>query len=197
MNLNTLTHHGTTAHGRLRVFALYLDFPASIRSRWANSTVSQLAGQNWITSAEMWKLDALATSAPIRNMITGEAAKADVLFVAVSSLSYRHHELIRWLETLATCVTDRQNPGLLIGLFGDDDEHNSELNWIVKQCLHCAGQMNRDFIWRWMETGAMSDYSWLKGNLETFLARKRTVTEKALLSGLPALSPPRLSALAR
>ena len=100
MEVNLLTHPATAAIGRLRVFSLYLDFPASVRARWANSTISQLAGENWITSTEMWKLDSLTASPAIRTMITGEAAKADVLLVTVSSVSYRHHELIRWLEAL-------------------------------------------------------------------------------------------------
>jgi len=26
----------------------------------------------------------------------------------------------------------------------------------VEQCLHCAGRMNRDFLWRWMENSPMS-----------------------------------------
>ena len=196
MNINALPHHGTAANGRLRVFSLYVDFPASVCARWANSTISQLGGPNWITSAEMWKLDSFATSTSIRNMITGEAARADVLLVTVSSLGYRHHELIRWLEALATWPTNGQSTGLLIGMFGDNDNHNSELNWTVEQCLNCAGRMNRDFIWRWMETSAMSDYSLLKENLEPFLACKLTMTEETPLSGLPALSPPRLAARA-
>lgn len=185
MNNHTLTDYRTTACGRLQVFSLYLDFPASIRARWANSTISQLASQNWITSTELWRLDALASSPCILNMSTGEAAKADVLLVVVSSMNYRQHELIAWLKTLALRATDRHHTGLLIGLFGDDEKQSSELNWTVKECLDCAGPMNRDFIWHKLEAGAMVDYSWLKNHLELFLGRKHLAEEQALLSEVP------------
>ena len=185
IEVQKLTHGVTGAHGRLRVFSMYVDFHASIRARWANSIIGKIAGQNWITSAEMWKLDSVDASPAIGNMITGEAAKADILLVAISSLNYRQHELIDWLETLVTRPTERQNTGLLIGMFGDDDDHASELKWTVNKCQHCARPMNRDFVWRFTQTGTMADNSWLEGQLQPFLGRKRTSVDTVLLSGLP------------
>jgi hypothetical protein len=192
MEVNLLIHHDKAASRRLRVFSLYLDFPASIRARWANSTVSRLAGDNWVTSTEMWKLDSLAAGPAIRHLFTSEAAKADVLFVAVSSLNHRHHELIAWLETLGSHFTDRPHAGLLIGLFGDDADNNSELTWTVKQCRNCARPMNRAFDWHWMESGAMADDSWLKTSLQPFLAWKHTMTQKGPFSGLATAPTPAL-----
>jgi hypothetical protein len=133
----------------------------------------------------MWKLDSLATSAAIRNMVTREAIKADILLIAVSSLNYCQHELMEWLATLAADRVERQNPGLLIGLFGGEDNHNSELDWTVKQCRKRARSMNRDFLWRGMDAGVMSDHAWLKENLECFLARKPLMPEKMLPDGRP------------
>jgi len=54
----------------------------------------------------------------------------------------------------------------------------------VKQCQNCSRPMNRDFIWQWMENGAMGDHSWLKNKLESFLGR-RHLPDAALLPGLP------------
>ena len=167
--------------GRLRLFAMYLDYPASIRARWANSTMSQIAGDNWIISTEMWRIDSLETNPAIAKMVTEEATKADVIVVVASSLDYRHHQLTRWLESLGKLNTLRQTTGLLIGLFGDEQNQKSELGWTVYQLLNCASTMNCDFIWHWMDADAMKDYGWLTENLQPFLTRKRHETEKALL----------------
>ena len=186
MNVNTLTHRGTMVHGRLRVFSLYVDFPGSIRARWANSSISQFAGEHWITSTELWRLDSLATNAALHRMVNGKAARAEVLLVTISSLDYRQHELMRWLESLALWPTDRQDPGLFVGVFGDDNRHASELNWTLQQCRNSSREMNRDFVWHKMETGATENFVWLKAHLSHFLSRKHSRTEKSLIAGLPA-----------
>ena len=46
----------------------------------------------------MWNLDSLTASEPIRKMIIQDAADADVLIVAISSLDRRETELVRWLD---------------------------------------------------------------------------------------------------
>ena len=176
------------ASGRLRLFTLYVDFPAAVRARWASNAISKYAGESWITSTEMWKVDSLAASNAISKMVAQEAARADIVVVVASSLNYRHHEAVQWLETLAACVTDRQDTGLLIGLFGDDDNHTSELGWTVKTFLNSASRMNRDFIWHWMEAGAMNDCAWLTDNLDSFLERKCVEAEKSLSSGLALIA---------
>jgi hypothetical protein len=184
MNMNTLAHRDAASHGRLRLFSLCVDFPASVRARGANSTISQFAGGNWVVSSELWKLDSLESSPAIRKMATEEAAKADIIAVAASSLNYREHELVAWLESLTAAGIDRQNTGLLIGLFGDDDDRTGELDWTVKEFLNCSRRMDRNFLWHWMETGAMKNHAWLTDKLEPFLDRKRLETGKALLSEL-------------
>jgi len=184
LDVNSHAHRGAAVRGRLRVFSLYLDFPGSLRARWANCTLSQLAGENWITSTEMWRLDSIASSPAILKLSTGEAARADVLLVVVNSLNYREHELIEWLAALARHATDRRNPGLLLALFGDDEKQNSELQWTVQQCQDWAGPMNRDFLWNKMDAGPTLDQSWLKQHLELFLDRKHRTSEQEVLAKL-------------
>jgi hypothetical protein len=172
----TPARNAALATGRLRIFSLHLDFPASVRARWAASTIIKLAGEPWTCSAEMWKLESLHTASSIRKMLTDEAAKADVLIVALSSLNRRELELVQWLESLAA-APGRPNPGLLIGLFGDENQLNRELNWTVKHFMTCAQNTNRDFIWHWLEEPVGGEPEWLASHIETFLARKLTAQE--------------------
>ena len=160
------------AAGRLRIFSLHLDFPASARARWAEQTIKKLAGRHWLCSAEMWQLESLNTASSIRKMLQEEAAQADVLIIAVSSLARREMELVHWLDTLANCGAVRRNAGLLIGLLGDETQPAGELDWTVKRLMNCARNTHRDFIWHWMEESASGEPEWLVTHLETFLARK-------------------------
>jgi hypothetical protein len=167
--------------GRLRLFSLYVDFAAAVRARWATSQISRLAGEHWKTSTEMWNLDSLATSNPIRKMITQDAADADVVVVAMSSLDRREPELIQWLDSLAAWKTNRPAAGLFIGLLGDEHQQAGELDWTLKQFLRCAQQTDRDFIWRWMENEAMADADWLVDSVDSLLVRKQPAREAAFL----------------
>jgi hypothetical protein len=168
--LNLVTE--TTVGGKLRVFSLHLDFPASIRARWATSTILKLAGEQWVSSTEMWKMESLLSANSIRKMITDEAAKADIIIVAMSFLDRREQELIQWLESLACSTAQQPLPGLLIGLFGDENQQARELDWTVKHFMACAQNTNRDFIWHWMEETASGEPEWIVNHLETFLTRK-------------------------
>jgi hypothetical protein len=138
MNTETLIVSETGMDGRLRLFSLYVDFAAAVRARWATSQISRLAGEQWKASTQMWNLDSLSTSEPIRKMITQDAAEADVLVVAMSSLDRRELELVRWLDSLAAGRADRPVAGLFIGLLGDENGRAGELDWTVKQFLRCA-----------------------------------------------------------
>ena len=158
--------------GKLRLFSLHLDFAAGLRARWATSLMLKLAGEHWVCSSELWRLDSLLTAQAIRSMITAEATRADVLLVAVSSLNRRELELIQWLETLLPCPASSSPPGLLIGLFGDESSQARELDWTVKRFMSCAQRTNRDFIWHWMEEPAAGEPEWLVSHLENFLSRK-------------------------
>ena len=174
MNTETLIEPELVAEGRLRLFSLYVDFPAAVRARWATCQISRLAGEQWKTSTEMWNLDSLTTSEPIRKMITQDAAAADVLVIAMSSLDWRELELVEWLNCLTAGKANRPGTGLFIGLLGDGKGQAVELDWTVKQFLRCARQMDRNFIWRWMDRDAMADVDyWLTDSVEALLTRKQ------------------------
>ena len=174
MNTETLVEPELVVDGRLHVFSLYVDFPAAVRARWATSQISRLAGEQWKTSTEMWNLDSLTTSEPIRKMIAQDAAEADVLVIAMSSLDWRELELVQWLDSLTAGKANRPGPGLFIGLLGDGKGRAVKLDWTVKQFLRCARQMDRNFIWHWMDRDAMADVDyWLTDSVEALLTHKQ------------------------
>ncbi|MGO8837530.1 MAG: hypothetical protein ACLQAH_11825 [Limisphaerales bacterium] len=158
---------------KLRLFSLYVDFAAAVRARWATSQISRLAGEPWRASTEMWNLDSVAASQPIRKMITQDAADADVLVVAMSSLDRRELELVQWLDAVAACKVNRPVSGLFIGLLGDDNHQMGELDWTVKQFIRCAQRTDRDFIWHWMEKETMDNHDWLPDSVTALLTRKQ------------------------
>jgi len=173
MNTETLVEPELVTDGRLHLFSLYVDFPAAVRARWATGQISRLAGKQWKTSTEMWNLDSLTTSEPIRKMITQDVADADVLVIAMSSLDWRELELVQWLDSLIAGKETRPGSGLFIGLLGDGRGQALELDWTVEQFLRCARQMNRDFIWHWMDRDAMVDDDWLTDSVEALLTCKQ------------------------
>ena len=189
MNAETLIEPVTTvAEKKLRLFSLYVDFAAAVRARWATNHVTQLAGGQWKASTEMWNLDSLTTSEPIRKMIVRDAADADVLIVAASSLDRRETELVWWLDEVAAVKTARPAAGLFIGLLGDDLDQAGELDWTIKQFLRCAGALDRDFIWRWMEREAMDSDEWLADSVAALLARKQPATDTIFWPGAVAVA---------
>src|SRR5208282_6219451 len=99
MNTDTFVEQETVVNGKLRLFSLYVDFAASVHAKWAAGAITKLAGPRWQSSTEMWNLDALTASEPIRKMIAGDAADADVLVIAASSLDQREPKLIEWLAS--------------------------------------------------------------------------------------------------
>ncbi len=181
MNIETLIESETVMYGRLRLFSLYLDSDAAVRARWATSQISRLAGERWKSSTEMWNLNSLFASDPIRTMITQDAAEADVVVVAMSSLDRRAVELIEWLDSLTVWKANRPGSGLLVGLFGGDEQPAGELDWTVKQILRCAQQNDRDFIWNWMGQEAMTDGGWLADSVEVLLSHKKPAADGVFL----------------
>jgi hypothetical protein len=173
MNTETLVESEMLTDGRLRLFSLYMDIAAAGRARWATSQISRLAGEHWKSSTEMWNLDSLTASEAIRKMIIQDAADADVLVIAMSSLDRRELELVQWLDSLAAGKAKRSGSGLFIGLLGDEDGRAGELDWTVKQFLRCAQRTDRDFIWRWMVGEAMDSDEWLADSVAALLARKQ------------------------
>lgn len=159
--LSNLFAGTTAANGNLQVLSLYEDLPASVRARWATGVITKLASPHRKTNPTMWKIGSLASSQPIKEMISTDAANADVIIIAISSLGHRADDLFQWLDSLPARETKRTVPGLLIGLLGDDEEQSPELDWTVEQLMRCAQQADRHFIWHWMEEGAMSNSDWL------------------------------------
>ena len=143
-----------------------------------NAPVGPPAGfPNWLEeigklAPKMWSLDSLAANEPIQKMIARDAADADVLIVAVSSLERREPKLIQWLDSLAVPNGSSRISGLFIGLLGDEASEARELDWTVKHFLRHAQRTDRDFIWHWMESEAMTDDGWLVDSVESLLARK-------------------------
>lgn len=129
----------------------------------------------------MWKLDALTASEPIRRMFTRDAAMADVLIVAISSLAQRPEEMMALLDAVAALKPDHAMPGLLIGLLGGEENLAQELDWTVKQLIAGAQKSNRDFIWHWMGPEAVNDAGWLDESVGMLLARKWSQREQMLL----------------
>lgn len=172
MNTETLIEPELVTDVRLHVFSLYVDFPAAVRARWATRQISRLAKEQWKVSTEMWNLDSLTSSEPIRKMITQDLADADVVVIALSSLDWRELELVQWLDSLTVGKANRPEPRLFLGLLGDGRGQAGELDWTVEQFLRCARQMGRDFIWHWMDRDAMVDDDWLTDRVAALLSRK-------------------------
>lgn len=100
MYADTLIEPELVTDERIRLFSLYVDYAAAVRARWVTSQITRLVGEHWKTPAEMWDLDLLTDSDPIQKMMSKNAAEADVLIVAMSSLDRRELELIQCLNSL-------------------------------------------------------------------------------------------------
>jgi len=169
MNLQLEAYAGEVgaAAGRLRVLSLYGDIAASGRARRTAGKIAKLAGPDWQTASEMWKIDTLQVSEPIRQMISNDAVNADVIVIAASSLE---PELLQWLDSLE--AGNRPVPGLLVGLIGGDETPRVDLSNVVKPLMLVAQRMKWHFIWHWMGEEAMFDADWLAGSLQNLLASK-------------------------
>ena len=181
MQTETSAAEETELHVKLRLFSVYVDFAASARARWVSGTITRLVGPKWKTCCEMWHLDSFKASQGIRNIMLQEAAEADVLVIALSSLDQREPKLIEWLEALAGEKAEPPGSRLFIGLLGDEDHEAGELGWTVKQFIGCAQRMGRDFIWHWMGQEALNDITWLADNVKKFLAHKQSLAHMAWL----------------
>jgi hypothetical protein len=81
--------------------------------------------------------------------------------------------LIDWLNGLAAFRPDRAVPGVLIGLFGDEEERAGELDWAVSQFTRAAHQARMHFVWQWIGRDATLDFEWLADTLEERLDSNR------------------------
>ncbi|MGA9776869.1 MAG: hypothetical protein WBS33_01220 [Verrucomicrobiia bacterium] len=186
MHTETFMAEETEPIAKLRLFCLYVDFAASARAKWVSGTITRLAGPKWKTCCEMWNLDSFKASQPIRKILLQEAAKADVLVIALSSLDQREPRLVEWLNALAGEKGEPPVSRLFIGLLGDEEHEAGELGWTVKQFIGCAQRMDRDFIWHWMGQEALNDITWLADNVKKFLAHKQLLSNMAWLQEVAA-----------
>ena len=181
MHHETFIRQDMEANAKLRLFSLYVDFAASARARWVSDIITRLVRPTWKTRCEMWNLDSFKASQPIRKMMLQEAAEADVLVIALSSLDQREPKLIKWLNALAGRPPEPPVSQLFIGLLGDETHEAGELGWTVKQFIGCARSMGRDFIWHWMGQEALNDITWLTDNVKKFPAHKQSLSNMAWL----------------
>ncbi len=181
MHTETFMAEKTEPHAKLRLFSLYVDFAASARAKWVAGTIARLVRPRWKTSCEMWNLDSVKASLPIRKIMLQEAADADVLVIALSSLDQREPKLIEWLNALADEKAGPPDSRLIIGLLGDEAHEAGELGWTVEQFIGCAQRTGRDFIWHWMGQEAFNDITWLADNVKKFLAHKQSQSNMAWL----------------
>jgi hypothetical protein len=173
MNSNILIEQRSTAKTRLRWFTLYADYPAAIRAKRLAEKVARAIGCEWQLSAEMWKLDAIAPVGSIRNLIAQEAAEADVLLIAVSSLDQPDPAVIEWLHSLVDWKANRLIPGLLVGLLGDEDHKLSDKNWLVEELVQFAGRTHMHLAWHVCGQELVEDSHWLSAGVENLLVRKK------------------------
>ena len=166
-DVNVDVSEAAVANGKLRLLSLYDDIAASGLARWAACAVSKMAGQNWQTTSEMWKIGAIQVSEPIRQMITNDAANADVLIIATGSLD---PALMQWLDSIE--AGHRPVPGLIVALIGDDQTTIMELSRVVEPLIQSAQKLGCDFMWHWVVAGATSDSDWLTDGVEKLLERK-------------------------
>jgi hypothetical protein len=177
-----LTELGAVMNGKLRLFPLYVDFAAAGRAGDTTCQITQLTGEQWQSSAEMWSLSSLAPSDSITRMITRDAMDADVLIISLGSLTRCEPELVRRLNSPNIGKGNRTVVGLLIGLFGDGAPPVEKWEWTVTQLKNCAQRMERDFIWRWMKHDVMNDTDWRADQIVKLLGRK--LSEYAVQSAL-------------
>jgi hypothetical protein len=176
----------TVANGKLHLFALYADFSAANRAKWVTSQIAKRLGRTRDTLVEMWKLDT-AMAGPIREMVAQEAARSDVLVIAVSYLDQREPAIIQWLDSLEPWKPNRRVPGLLIGLLGDEEPKARELDWLVSQLVPVARRLEMDFIWHRTGLESMSDSSWLAGAVERHFGGKDSLPLPPPSSASPAV----------
>ena len=172
MTTELLAKPMTPASRKLRLFSVYVDFPASVYARWAASEIRKLAGPEWQTGSEMWKIDSFKASAALRQMMTHDATTADVIILVVSSLAQPDPALFQWLDSLVAGKTGNPASGLLIGLLGDEKTKTAELDSTVKPLIRCAQQTGREFIWHWMGENSLNDPEWMIDDIKNLLARK-------------------------
>jgi hypothetical protein len=180
MNSETLVETGLRAGQKPRVFVLYVDYPAAAHVNWLRNQLARLAQDGLDFSFEAWKLNSVAGRGPITEMIAREASESDILVVAATALDRREPAVVEWLNSLSPWNENRQRPGLLIGLFGDEEDQAAELDWMVGELLAFTRRTGRDYVWQWMEREVLCDSSWLAVSLQEFSTRRQSAADHLL-----------------
>jgi hypothetical protein len=184
MHTNTLMEPKTGVKAKLRLFALYADFPAGVRAKRLISRIRSLSGQKWELFVELWKLSSVSPVGPIREMIAEEAGESDVLLVVISSVDQPDPGVIRWLDSLVHSKANRPLPGLIIGLPGDEEHKVDETNWFVDYLVQFARKTHMDVAWQTAGHDHAEDGDWLVAGLERLLDRKSS-GERSATRALP------------
>jgi hypothetical protein len=170
MHSSSFVEASIRAEQKLRVFILCIDHPSVAHANWLRDKLSGLAENGFDFSFESRRLDSVAGG----SHGTQAAAQADVLVIAATALHQRQPALFQWLNSLALCDRNRLKPSLLIGLFGDDKNNASELDWMVRGVVAFTRRTQRGFLWQWMEREGICDSSWLAVSMEELCARRQS-----------------------
>jgi len=184
MNSNTFAEAGIRTGEKLRVFALHIDNSAAGHVNWLKSQFDRLGENELDFSFRSCMLSSVISHNPDAEAIAREAAESDVLVIATTSLHHREPALVEWLGSLPLTDEDRQSPGLLVGLFGDENNQAAQLDWMVRELVEFTRRTRNNFVWRWMEPEAMSDNNWLAACLEESCARSPSVINYQLANSI-------------
>jgi hypothetical protein len=172
---NTMqTNLSVVETSKLHLFVLYSDFPAGIRAKHMIAQIGEWTSNHCRLSSEMWKLDSVFPAGPIRQMIAQGAAESDLLVIAVSSPEQPDVEVSRWLDSLVPWKTSRSFPGLVVGLFGDEEHEVQETSWLILELAGFANKTRMNFVWRAVNADSPRCTRWLETDFEKLLTWKRS-----------------------
>jgi hypothetical protein len=158
---------------KLRVFTLYADFPAAIRAKYLVAQMGRLTGAECNLASEMWKLDSVFPTGSIRKMIVEGAGESDVLLIAAAAPDQPDAEIVEWLNSLQQCKMNHGQPGLLLGLLGDEEHRVDANHWLVRRLGELAQETGMRFTWQRAISDSVGSASWLSGDLASLLSEKR------------------------
>jgi hypothetical protein len=105
-------------------------------------------------------------------MIAQEAGESDVLMIAATVASQPDPSISGWLDTLVNWKLNRPVPGLLVGLFGGEEQSVDASHWLIGHLTQFANRTNMDFLWRRMDRDLVDDHTWLRASVDGLLVRK-------------------------
>jgi hypothetical protein len=157
------------ARSPFRVFAMCLDSAAVERARWLTRQLARKEAGRREVLPQVWRLDSAIAASSLQELIAQDAAEADVLVIAISSLNQREPALVDWFNSLTPWKQTCRRGRLLVGLFGDEDHPAGELAWLISELGGFARQTGMQFLWQWMAEGAMQDTEWLETGIEELI----------------------------